>query len=48
MQNFTTYHMFIKFSDDATQMNIFSRKPMRDDDFKIPDILNDSSSDEDF
>ena len=48
MQNFTTYHMFIKFSDDATHMNIFSRKPMRDDDFKMPDILNDSSSDEDF
>ena len=31
MQNFTSYHMFLEFSSDASAITILNRKPLRND-----------------
>lgn len=45
MQNFTSYHMFLEFSEDASVITIYNRKPLRGDGFETPDFLEDSVTD---
>lgn len=47
MQNFTSYHMYLEFSDDASRLNIYNRKPLRGDRLKVPEVFESSISDKD-